>query len=103
MADTNRSTDKHSAGVFDIRNVIALLLGLYGAVLVLCSFLLDPGTNPDTGVSKAPIDNLVTGIGLVVVAAAFFAWAKLRPIMVPDDELDTPAPDAALSGKPSES
>lgn len=102
MADIHRSTDKHSAGVFDVRNVIALLLGLYGAVLVLCSFLLDPGVNPDTGQSKEPIDNLVTGIGLLVVAAAFFAWAKLRPIMVPDDELDTPAPDAALDGNPAE-
>ncbi|AIG64191.1 hypothetical protein CATYP_05690 [Corynebacterium atypicum] len=86
MTAENRSTDKHSAGVFDIRNVIAALLGLYGVVLIICSFALDPGVNPDTGMPKEPVDNLITGVGLVVVAAVFFAWAKLRPILVPDEE-----------------
>ena len=37
---------------FDLRNVIGALLGLYGIVLIICSFALDPGVNPETGMAK---------------------------------------------------
>ena len=29
--------------------------------------------------------NLLAGVGMVVVAAAFVAWARLRPVVVPED------------------
>ena len=66
---------------FDLRNVIAALIGLYGVVLVVCSFALDPGINPDTGQAKDPMDNLWAGVAMLVAAAAFWAWAKLRPVV----------------------
>lgn len=72
----------HLAGAFDIRNVIGALIGLYGVILVLCSFALDPGINPDTGVAKSAQDNLWAGLIMVIVGVVFFAWAKLRPIVI---------------------
>ncbi|WP_026166078.1 hypothetical protein [Corynebacterium mastitidis] len=65
---------------FDIRNVIGALLGLYGVVLCACFFFLDPGVNPEDMAAKEASDNLWTGLGMVLVALAFFAWARLNPI-----------------------
>lgn len=49
---------------------------------MLCSFALDPGINPDTGVAKNAQDNLWAGLVMVIVGVVFFAWAKLRPIVI---------------------
>lgn len=84
--NTQETTKKRSAGTFDIRNIIALLLGIYGIVLVLCNFFLNPGIDPDTGALKNHTDNLWAGLGLIVVAAFFFLWAWFNPIIV-----ETPA------------
>ncbi|MBB3115143.1 hypothetical protein [Corynebacterium bovis] len=75
---------RHRAGAFDIRNVIATLLAIYGVVLVVCSAVLDPGVNPETGVAKSSADNLWTGVAMIVVAAGFVLWTRLRPIVVDD-------------------
>lgn len=79
---------KETASTFDIRNIIGYLLGFYGIVLVLCSFLLDPGVNPDTGAAKNSTDNLWVGIALVVAAAIFITWARLNPITFDADTLE---------------
>lgn len=76
------NSSKKSAGAFDVRNVIGALMGIYGLVLLVAYLALDPGINPDTGAAKEPMYNLYTGIALVVVAAVFFAWAKIRPTVV---------------------
>ena len=68
------------SSAFDLRNVIAALIGLYGAVLVVCSFVLDPGINPDTGLPKDSMDNLWAGVAMLVAAVIFWAWAKFRPV-----------------------
>lgn len=68
------------SSAFDLRNVIATLIGLYGAVLVVCSFVLDPGINPDTGLPKDSMDNLWAGVAMLVAAVIFWAWAKFRPV-----------------------
>ncbi|MGY1769798.1 hypothetical protein [Blastococcus sp. SYSU D00813] len=69
----------HSAGAFDVRNVIAALIGFYGVVLVVYG-LVDSGEAHDkTGGVDA---NLWSGIVMVVVAAAFALWSRLRPIVV---------------------
>ena len=69
----------HSAGAFDVRNVIAALIGFYGVVLVIYG-LVDSGEAHDkTGGVDA---NLWSGIAMVVVAAAFALWSRLRPIVV---------------------
>lgn len=72
---------RHTAGAFDIRNVIGALLGIYGVVLVVMGLVSD-----DTGEQTGDLDaNLWSGIALVVVAAAFLSWARLRPIVVDED------------------
>jgi drug/metabolite transporter (DMT)-like permease len=82
MADSS-----HKAGLFDIRSIIGLLLGIYGVILVITSFFTS-----DEQLAKADgVDvNLWTGLGLVVAAIVFIAWARLRPIVVPDDPEDDP-------------
>lgn len=82
----------HMAGAFDIRNVIGSLMGLYGLVLLLSYFLLDPGMDVTTGEPKNETYNLVCGFAMVVVAAVFFLWTKLDPIKI--DESAEPAESA---------
>jgi hypothetical protein len=70
---------KHSAGAFDVRNVIAALIGFYGVVLVIYG-LVDSGEAHD---KAGGVDaNLWSGIAMVVVAAGFALWTRLRPIVV---------------------
>jgi hypothetical protein len=73
-------TEKQVAGAFDVRNVIAALIGFYGVVLVVVG-LVDNGEEAleKTGGLNA---NLWVGIAMVVFAAAFALWARLRPIVV---------------------
>lgn len=82
--DGNRKgRDLHPARVFDIRTFIALLIGIYGVVLVLMGIFAtsDRDLERAGGVNA----NLWAGIGMVVVAALFQAWAMWRPILVPDE------------------
>ncbi|WP_029432867.1 hypothetical protein [Blastococcus sp. URHD0036] len=83
----------HSAGAFDVRNVIAALIGFYGLVLVVYG-IVDPDQKSEgTGDVNA---NLWSGIVMVLVAAGFALWSRLRPIVVDPTELpaeDGPADD----------
>ncbi|WP_226345281.1 hypothetical protein [Agilicoccus flavus] len=72
---------RHTAGAFDVRNFIGMLLGLYGIILTLYSFL-GGGAEDKTGGVNA---NLWTGLALLLVGAGFMAWARLRPIVIPDE------------------
>jgi hypothetical protein len=84
-SQSSHSGETHKAGLFDIRTIIGALLGIYGVILVVTSFFTS-----DEQLQKADgVDvNLWTGLGLVVAAAVFVAWARLRPIVVPDDPQD---------------
>lgn len=87
MSDT--SSGKHTAGAFDIRNIIGLLLAIYGVLLVGASFL-GFGASDKTGGINA---NLWCGLALLVVGLGFMAWAKLRPVVVPEHiEIDPDRP-----------
>lgn len=94
MSDENQSGAPHKAGAFDIRNIIGALMGVYGVILALAGLLGDAETEKTGGVNA----NLWTGIALLVVAAAFLGWARLKPIVVPadverpDDDPTRPAP-----------
>ncbi|GAB3200775.1 hypothetical protein GCM10027261_33620 [Geodermatophilus arenarius] len=79
---------KHAAGAFDVRNVIAALIGFYGVVLVLMGlFGNSPAEQDKTGDVNA---NLWAGLAMLVFAAAFALWSRLRPIVVeaPPDRQD---------------
>jgi len=78
--------DKHAAGAFDVRNVIAALIGFYGVVLVVMG-LVDNGAEA-LKKTEGFNANLWVGLALIVFAVAFALWSRLRPIVVaqPKDE-----------------
>lgn len=73
--------EKQTAGAFDIRNIIGLLLTIYGVILTLMGVFADPETEKTGGVNA----NLWAGLGLLVVGLGFIAWSRLRPVVVPED------------------
>jgi drug/metabolite transporter (DMT)-like permease len=85
-SNADNAGEKRKAGAFDIRNFIAALIGIYGVVLVVYGVI---------GSSDAQLEktdgmniNLWAGLGMVLVAALFVTWARLRPVVVvahPDD------------------
>jgi len=78
--------------LFDIRNVIGALLGIYGVVLTIAGFapgLLREREKGADGAAANPVDlyfgteaNWWVGLALIAVAIVFFAWAMLRPVKV---------------------
>lgn len=80
VSKTSKRSDM--AGAFDIRNVIGSLMGLYGLVLLISYFLLDPGMDVTTGEPKNETYNLVCGLAMIAVAAVFLLWTKLDPIKI---------------------
>jgi hypothetical protein len=81
---------------FDVRLIIALLIGGYGLVITVMGigFTTDEEISREAGVNI----NLWAGIGMLLVAAAFVVWARLRPLVVPDKvdgEADDSAPPSA--------
>lgn len=89
---------RHGAGLFDIRNIIGLLMALYGLILLVMSFTTSTA-------DKAKADgvnlNLWTGIGLIVIGAALIAWAVTRPIVIDERELEADKAAAERQGKPA--
>ena len=80
MSQSAGSEQKHEAGAFDVRNIIAALIGLYGVVLVIVGLVdYSHAAKAKTGDVNA---NLWAGIVMVVVAVGFAAWSRIRPIVV---------------------
>ena len=82
---SQQQSEKPKANLFDIRNIIGALLGIYGVVLVIMSF-----TTSDSDLAKASgvNANLWVGIGLLAFSVFFLAWAMLRPIVVDEKQLE---------------
>jgi hypothetical protein len=75
-----------TAGAFDIRNFIGILLGLFGLVLVVMGlFAFGPEEAAKTEGLNA---NLWAGLAMVAVAVLFLLWTRLDPIrmVVRDNE-----------------
>ncbi len=83
---TNSSETRAQA--FDIRLVIAFLIGAYGIVLTVMGI----GFTTDEDIAKAADINinLWTGIGMLIFAGLFTLWARLRPVTVPAEESERP-------------
>ena len=88
MTDDTTSTRKHVAGIFDIRNIIGGLLGVYGVILVLMGLFGDKELDKTGDVNA----NLWAGLAMVVVSVVFLTWAQLKPIVVPE-RVDPPEAD----------
>ena len=67
-----------TAGAFDIRNIIGVLLGIYGVALLLAGIFADPEDEKTGGINA----NLWTGLALAVAAALFLALVGLRERVV---------------------
>ena len=91
MSDKQEKTQ--TAGAFDVRNVIAALIGVYGVVLVGMGLFHDTAEESErTGGLAA---NLWAGVGMLVFAVAFAAWARWRPVVVdPPRDTGDEEPDA---------
>lgn len=87
-------SEKQVAGAFDVRNVIAALIGFYGVVLLLVAIFGDDETDKTGGVDA----NLWAGLGMVVFAVAFALWSRLRPVVVETKPADEAADEAAGKG-----
>lgn len=91
---TESGARPHKAGAFDIRLIIALLIGVYGIILTIMGI----GFTSDEEIAKAAgvNINLWAGVGMLVVAALFVIWARVRPLVVPaePESEDTPAAPA---------
>jgi hypothetical protein len=80
-------TRKLLVHLFDIRNIVGALLGIYGVLLTIAGFV--PGVlreheNPAAVSDRADLyigtdANWWVGLILIGVAAGFFTWAILRP------------------------
>lgn len=71
---------RHQAGILDIRNIIGTLLATYGVILTVTGIVADPQDDKTGGLNA----NLWAGLALLVVGLAFVAWARLRPVLVPE-------------------
>lgn len=81
--DTTHQPRRHSAGLFDIRNIIGALLAIYGVVLLLVAAFGGPGKAAHNDAA-----NLWMGVALLVAGLFFLGWAKVRPIVVDEVELE---------------
>ena len=86
MTDTTTSGGSgrkagHTAGLLDIRNIIGSLLAIDGLILLLAGLFADTEEEKTGGVNA----NLWAGIVLLVVGVIFVVWARVRPVVVPDD------------------
>ncbi len=76
-----KTREKKTAGALDVRNIIGALMASYGVILLGMGLFADPETEKTGGVNA----NLWTGLALLAFGGAFLLWARLRPVVVPDD------------------
>lgn len=82
MADLSKEPEAEevpsaASSLFDLRTVIAILFGSYGVLLLIIAITDTPQAELDK--SGGIHMNLWSGIVMLVVAAVFFAWMRLRP------------------------
>ncbi len=70
--------------LFDIRTIIAALFGGYGAICLVWGLAFNGAT--DRARSGGINVNLWAGIGMLVFAVGFAAWAFTRPLVPPDED-----------------
>ncbi|HET7194146.1 MAG TPA: hypothetical protein VFI99_04075 [Nocardioides sp.] len=87
---------KKTAGALDVRNIIGMLIGIYGVILVVLGIFSD-----STAAKQGDVNaNLYAGLGLLVAAAAFLLWARVRPLVVKDVEAEPDEPPAETHAPP---
>ena len=96
--------------LFDIRNIVGALLGVYGVALTIAGFTpaILPG-HGGTGAARNRVDlyigteaNWWVGLILIGVAIGFLAWALLRPVRA-EPSAEPSAEPIAEPSRPDES
>lgn len=82
---TQAEEPKKKVGGFDIRFVIGGLIGLYGVILTLLGIF--NASDEELARGDGFNVNLWSGLGMLVAAALFAAWARWRPLVVPVKDL----------------
>ena len=77
------ATEKHTAGLFDLRFIIGGLLTVYGVILTALGIF--NATDEELARGDGLNINLWAGIGMLVVGLGFAIWARWRPLVVPPD------------------
>jgi hypothetical protein len=81
---TEQTSEKKTAGAFDVRNIIGALLAVYGVVLTAVGVV-----NGDGGPKSGDVNsNLWAGLVLLVVGIGFLVWARVRPVVVDPTAID---------------
>lgn len=85
------SSGRRRAGLFDLRLILAVLFLLYGIIVLLVGLLSDSSDYKEkTGDVNI---NVWMGISMLVVAALFGLWVRLRPIVIPVESEEEKAQD----------
>jgi len=67
--------------LFDLRTIIAVLFGGYGIVLTVMGVFFEDEAQLQ---KAAGVEiNLWSGLAMIVVAALFLLWVRLRPLIPP--------------------
>jgi NADH:ubiquinone oxidoreductase subunit 5 (subunit L)/multisubunit Na+/H+ antiporter MnhA subunit len=79
MADDDHTDERalRAANLFDIRRIIGGLFLLYGITLVVLGL---GASDEDLRRAEGVNVNLLVGVVMIVMAAAFIAWALWRPL-----------------------
>jgi hypothetical protein len=86
QAELDADRAAKAARLFDIRRLIGGLFLIYGVILVV----LGLGESDASIAKSADINvNLYAGLGMLVVAVFFIAWALMRPLGA-DEESEAP-------------
>ena len=83
--ETHHAISESAASqLFDLRTVIAVLFGVYGVILTVMGLFFEG----EAELAKAGgIDiNLWSGLGMIVAAALFVLWVRLRPLVPPGQQ-----------------
>jgi hypothetical protein len=74
---------KKATALFDLRKIIALVMLVYGVVLVLLGIF---GSEADKNKADGININLWVGIALLILGGLFVAWSMWRPLISPEEE-----------------
>lgn len=93
MAGQDTPVSTTASRLFDLRTVLALLFTVYGIVLLIVGLV----ATDEADIAKAGgwNVNLITGISMLVLAAFFILWVRLRPVKAPVEEIEGTAGDTA--------
>ena len=80
MSEHKQNHPSAASQLFDLRTVIAVLFGVYGIVLTVMGLFTGEAELAKAGGVNI---NLWSGIGMILAAAFFLVWVRLRPLVPP--------------------